>query len=219
MFDCIPWYLPKGDSSKMCDPWITAEFRQAMETIDEADCDCLPDCNSVVYSSVHASAPFRGCDSRNINLSPMCITDGGELSAWIDSAKTIYQQKYLDMPDQNTMQTRKRYASKKMLKEELFTNIVEDVNGLEYDAFKEDIAVVNIYFTEPTVIEYSRSLQSTIFSIISSLGGIFSLFLGFSLVSFIEIFYWFIIKLSRAALNQPKKTKPDENASVGDLGE
>ena len=32
---------------------------------------------------------------------------------------------------------------------------------------------------------------------ISSLGGLFGLFLGFSLISFIELFYWIIIKLPR----------------------
>ena len=37
----------------------------------------------------------------------------------------------------------------------------------------------------------------TIINFISSLGGVFGLFLGFSLISFIEIIYWFCVVLVR----------------------
>ena len=36
------------------------------------------------------------------------------------------------------------------------------------------------------------------FTFISNLGGLFGLFLGFSLVSFLEIVYWFFIKIPRS---------------------
>ena len=37
----------------------------------------------------------------------------------------------------------------------------------------------------------------TIIDFISSLGGVFGLFLGFSLISFVEIIYWFCVVLVR----------------------
>ena len=40
----------------------------------------------------------------------------------------------------------------------------------------------------------------TIIDFISSLGGVFGLFLGFSLISFVEIIYWFCIVLVRRSL-------------------
>ena len=45
--------------------------------------------------------------------------------------------------------------------------------------------------------EYERSLKMTSIDFISSLGGVFGLFLGFSLISFVEIIYWFCVVLVR----------------------
>ena len=39
-------------------------------------------------------------------------------------------------------------------------------------------------------IEYERRLKMSLVDYISSVGGLFGLFLGFSLLSFMEIFYW-----------------------------
>ena len=47
------------------------------------------------------------------------------------------------------------------------------------------------------MIEYERSLRMTNVDFISTLGGLFGLCLGFSFISFIEIFYWAIIRFSR----------------------
>ena len=52
--------------------------------------------------------------------------------------------------------------------------------------------LINPYFKE-----YERGIRSTFYGFLSTVGGFFSLFLGFSLISFIEIFFWFTIKLSR----------------------
>ena len=30
--DCIPWYLPHGPDSPVCDPWMTMDFRKLMES-------------------------------------------------------------------------------------------------------------------------------------------------------------------------------------------
>ena len=48
--------------------------------------------------------------------------------------------------------------------------------------------------------EYERSLKMTEIDFISSLGGVFGLFLGFSLMSFVEIIYWFCVVLVRRAI-------------------
>ena len=40
----------------------------------------------------------------------------------------------------------------------------------------------------------------TLIDFVSSLGGLFGLFLGFSLLSFVEILYWFIVVLGRRTL-------------------
>ena len=40
---------------------------------------------------------------------------------------------------------------------------------------------------------------------IASLGGLFGLFLGFSIVSFVEIVYWIVVKGSRNMLQSREK--------------
>ena len=55
-------------------------------------------------------------------------------------------------------------------------------------------------FKNTTFAEYERSKRMTPIDFVSSLGGLFGLLLGFSLLSFVEILYWFIIVLCRRAL-------------------
>ena len=48
---------------------------------------------------------------------------------------------------------------------------------------------------ESTVFQFRRSLRMTMIDFISQMGGLLGLFLGFSLISGIEIVYWFSVKL------------------------
>ena len=87
-----------------------------------------------------------------------------------------------------------------------------------YNAFEEDIAVANFFFTKPTAIgemtgwmmifmssqfrlEYRKTENMGFIDLISQLGGLFGLCLGFSFISFIEIFYWISIRLCRNIVN------------------
>ena len=96
--------------------------------------------------------------------------------------------------------------------------IIESLVGRpDYNAYENDIAVVTIFFGKPTTIgrnfhqrqlsnsplrftEYERIKRMTVIDFISSMGGLFGLCLGFSLISFFEILYWFIIRLARNML-------------------
>ena len=77
-----------------------------------------------------------------------------------------------------------------------------------YNAWEEDIAVVNIFFGKDTVMgehffmrfliynllapEFERSIRMGPVDFVASLGGLFGLCLGFSIISFLEIIYWII---------------------------
>ena len=81
-----------------------------------------------------------------------------------------------------------------------------------YNAWDDDIASLNIFFGQETVtgeidffklnIFFSKELERGIsmgpVEFVSSLGGLFGLFLGFSTVSFIEIIYWATVRLWRS---------------------
>ena len=92
--------------------------------------------------------------------------------------------------------------------------ILIDERDKWYNAFEEDIAVANFFFTKPTAIgemtgwmiilmssqfhlEYRKTENMGFIDLISQLGGLFGLCLGFSFISFIEIFYWISIRLCR----------------------
>ena len=79
-------------------------------------------------------------------------------------------------------------------KNQVFRNLNIDDRSGSYNAYEEDIALVNFYFEESTIFQYYRERRMTIVAMISQIGGVLGLFLGFSLVSFVELFYWFILR-------------------------
>lgn len=92
---------------------------------------------------------------------------------------------------------RSHYPGQRAQGQEIIETLVDDP---KYNAYDKDIAVVNIFFGKPTTIEYERIKRMTAIDFISSVGGLFGLCLGFSLISFFEILYWFIIRLGRNLL-------------------
>ena len=80
-----------------------------------------------------------------------------------------------------------------------------------YNAYKKDIAIVNIFFGEPTVFgesqsstnditcfpEFERLPKMTWLDFVSGFGGLCGLCLGISFVSLAEILYWFSIRLCK----------------------
>ena len=89
---------------------------------------------------------------------------------------------------------------------------------LTYNALEKDIAVLNLYFGASNVqgntyleividvnlsfSEYEKSQKMTLVDFISNLGGCFGLCLGFSIISFVEIVYWFTIVLCHNVAKQ-----------------
>ena len=66
-----------------------------------------------------------------------------------------------------------------------------------YEAYQKDIAIVNFFFGKSTFWQFQRSEKMTMPAYIAQLGGFFGFFMGFSVVSAIEIVYWLTIRLVR----------------------
>ena len=77
------------------------------------------------------------------------------------------------------------------------------------------MAVVNIFFGKETVMgeenidsndklstELERSIRIGPVDFVASLGGLFGLCLGFSIISFLEIVYWAVIAFFRNVFNK-----------------
>ena len=84
----------------------TSQFTDEMALVDGASCECLPDCEDTDYQySMTSSKPrwvfyheahkipgkinyktfFRSCDSRNLNLNPLCTLENGPIpKLWMD---------------------------------------------------------------------------------------------------------------------------------------
>lgn len=71
-----------------------------------------------------------------------------------------------------------------------------------YNAWEEDIALVNIFFGKDTVMELERSIRMGPVDFVASLGGLFGLCLGYSIISFIEIIYWVVAGVIRSVLGK-----------------
>eukprot|EP00088_Acartia_fossae_P031474 TRINITY_DN32353_c0_g2_i1.p1 TRINITY_DN32353_c0_g2~~TRINITY_DN32353_c0_g2_i1.p1 ORF type:complete len:431 (-),score=50.76 TRINITY_DN32353_c0_g2_i1:35-1228(-) len=200
-YKCIPWFLPKEKGWKICDPWTSMKFVNNLG--NATNCQCLQSCSAVIYSTSTSSAKFQPCNSRNFNLSPMCkiLDEDTTMTAWLQSAKNVYDDTSKDLPlasINSRNQMRPAYFTTKMAGEEIFTNLAKDTPV--YDAFKDDIAVLNVFFSEATTIEFGRTARYTFFNFVASLGGFFGLFLGFSVISLLEIIYWFVIIMARRLL-------------------
>ena len=107
----------------------------------------------------------------------------------------------------------------------ILTKILTDTQTepTTYNAWEEDLATLNIFFRQETVMgetfmnlliqkrkeimlfpqELERGISMGPVEFVSSLGGLFGLFLGFSVVSFIEIIYWVTLRICRNCIWKP----------------
>ena len=59
---CIPWFLPHGSNSTVCDPWTTRTFSHMLGGIhsNTENCKhCLPDCSTIETTVMTSAAKFR----------------------------------------------------------------------------------------------------------------------------------------------------------------
>ncbi len=103
-----------------------------------------------------------------------------------DPGPNIWGQVALDKMKNNSKDFEKLknkvVTSKRWYKDNLVTNEI-----IEYDAYERDIAVLNVFFETPTVLEFTTEHSKTWFDFISAVGGNGGLFIGFSIVTILEI--------------------------------
>ena len=71
---------------------------------------------------------------------------------------------------------------------------IYDVHTIESTA--ENVPIESAPRT-PTVFQFTREARMTLLDFISQIGGLLGLFMGFSVISFVEVFYWFSFRLVR----------------------
>ena len=82
-------------------------------------------------------------------------------------------------------------SSKRFLKPRWFEDNFVTHSVVEYDAYERDIAILNVYFETPTVLVFATQHSKTWLDFISAVGGNGGLFIGFSIVTILEIIWLF----------------------------
>ena len=191
---CIPWFYPtiESETIKMCNPWETKTFQNMMNSYSKINkCNyCLPDCNITKYDSTISYSKLPKCDHTDIGSNELCdlVSNSINPPRWSELATKTYEKANLDPPtyvvNNSTRLTNKRY-NYKLNRDELE----------EYDAFEEDIAVLHVFFGNSFGTQYKTVLRMTNIEFLSLVGGNVGLAMGISLLSIIELVYWFTVKL------------------------
>ena len=108
----------------------------------------------------------------------------------------------LTVPEYAKSDNKERFSSMRdsivnpaIIKDLTLLNYYEE--NKNYNAFEKDIAIVNFYFDQSSIVQFRRSLRMTMTDYISQMGGLLGLGIGFSFVSAVEIIYWVTIRLFR----------------------
>ena len=211
---CVPWYMPQNGSLAICGPWQTSHFQKMMGrafSSAHSVSSCLPDCHSVKYSYTLSTARFRRCDQRNLNYSPLCsLQPKFSPPAWQKSVLDIYQAgtgrvpgyiKELDGVE------REYYPSLEARRREVMESFTTDQYQQTYNAYDNDIAVLYVYFGQPTTTEYIRVVSLSWVGFLAQAGGLIGACLGFSFISLVELVYWFIIRFFRLSKREKRLEK------------
>ena len=94
----------------------------------------------------------RSCNSHNLNTNPLCdLTDTAGTRPWARALTEEYNEDNLPPYIANLEHPiRKHYPDSDTRSKEIFTKNAE--KNPEYDAYKEDIAILNIYFGKKTAL-------------------------------------------------------------------
>ena len=209
---CVPWFYPVKDekAGKMCNPWNTRKFQSILkEQMPKNLCThCLPDCTTTVYDTSISYAELRKCDHTNIGTSLLCdlVNPPVNPPPWLNMAQTEFKLANESLPwyletfmDNKTTNNMTRFPDQRSQLGEHNANL--DVmfpsqvkKNPSYDAFEKDIGLINVFFSDRSILMYVKKNRMSNFDFLSQIGGSIGLAMGISIISFIEIIYWFTIR-------------------------
>jgi amiloride-sensitive sodium channel len=192
---CVPWFFPVfSKNDRICDPWEKTRILEAManDVPENACTHCLPDCSRIVYQPIISTQEFRACDEKNFGMSELCSFESIDVWPQIWGNQVLDQINGTNITHNIVMEKIKSSLRTKQLfvtNDFTFTSVPK-----EYDAYKDDIAVVNVYFSSPTAMKFSTTINKTWIDFISGIGGNVGLFIGFSFVTVFELI-WLIVRV------------------------
>ena len=193
----------------MCDPWMTKKFRNILDTKIPVDqCNyCLDDCSSTTYQTSISYTELEQCEDSNIG-SMFCDLTRGEMNPapWTNDAQNEYLAanesvpSFLETNGATETTTKRRFSNQRSRylkqgngKDAIFAEKLK--RNPYYNAFEKDIGFVNVFFSEKKVTRFVKKNRGSNFDFISQLGGSIGGFMGLSVLSLVEIFYWIVFKV------------------------
>ena len=188
---CTPWSFPFLDKGhEMCNQKSYADTLEAMQSeVPEDGCrHCLPDCERVIYQPMMTTQKFKVCDKKNFGMSPICNFKSINIKPqiWGKQALNILNVSGSNMTNYQHV----LMSSQRIIKSSLFDSNETQI----YDAFERDIAILNVFFSSPTAVGFVTKPSKTYFDVISAIGGNAGLFIGFSLVTILEL-GWLLLRI------------------------
>ena len=170
---------------------------------------CLPDCTTVKYDTVMTYANLRKCDRTNIGgTSILCALVDGPMNPtpWMNTAQNEFINANQTVPwylntdstqmDESMRQfpnLRKQVAGQHKGSASMFPSQLKE--NPFYDAFEKDIGILRIFFSEKKILKYVTKNRMSNFDFLSQIGGGLGLAMGISIISVIEVIYWFAFRL------------------------
>lgn len=201
---CAPWFYPVIDKKvgQMCNPWNTRKFQQILSKqmrLDECNY-CLPDCTTTKYDTTISYAALQKCDHTNIGSNTLCdlVNSNMNPAPWTKFAQNEFKSANMSLP--TYIGTTPTSSRMKVMDAEMANYLIFKSNFEEnptYDAYEKDVAIINVLFGEPHILKYVRHNRMNWFDFLSQIGGSIGLAMGLSMVSLVEIIYWFTIRLFR----------------------
>ena len=87
----------------------------------------------------------------------------------------------------------------------MFTYGHEKKEDFAEERFRRDIAICNFFFDTPLITEIKQEVKTTIFDMISAVGGTIALFTGVSVITLAELGWW-MWKIGISLVHRYRKT-------------
>jgi hypothetical protein len=160
--------------------------------------------------NVTAAQRFRKCDEKNFGVSDLCNL---ELTGSLPHPQ-IFGTQVLDQLKSTTngsmpvfaanVSSQKRYLKRTILMDNVFSSL-----DREYNAYDDDIAILNVYFDTSSVMQFGTQASQEWVDFFSNVGGLLGLCIGLSLVTIIELI-WLCFRLIGNARRPIETTEDDQ---------
>ncbi len=196
--DCVPWdHIPYSENVTICDGLNAHKFAtEAMRYNPYTDekCQCLPDCESVTFSSEVSTV--------SLDEDILCTMASHVETAGVPVGNVASFTKITNIRDiiHESIRRRRFYdlikAGKSASRMGNMRNLFDDTDGFEQhcrEHLGKEHAILIVMMRDPDMLQIVKSTKFTFADRLGIAGGTIGLCTGLSLISIVEVAYWMIV--------------------------